>query len=70
MLVDTDAEGVASPSAVASAIGKLHADHDLRAALSRAAYELATAPRFSWDHVAAQWRELLLGVTTASIGAT
>ena len=62
LLVPTDADGVVSPADVAGALERLYGDEELRAALSAAALELATAERFSWDRVAAQWAVLLRDV--------
>jgi D-inositol-3-phosphate glycosyltransferase len=65
ILIDTDDDGVVSPSSVARAIEELYVNPDTRAALSVAAHELATASRFSWELVATQWRDLLLGIAEA-----
>jgi glycosyltransferase involved in cell wall biosynthesis len=62
-LIDANAEGEVAPAAVATAIEMLYSDRSLLARLGTAAQTLATAPRFSWDHVAAQWSELLREVS-------
>jgi D-inositol-3-phosphate glycosyltransferase len=69
LLIEIDDEGVVAPSAVADALRRLYSDESSRDALVVAAYELATEPRFSWDRVAAQWRELLMEVISAPPGS-
>jgi D-inositol-3-phosphate glycosyltransferase len=59
LLVEVDDDGVVAPTAVADALQHLYSDQSARLALGTAAHELATGPRFSWDRVAAQWRELI-----------
>jgi glycosyltransferase involved in cell wall biosynthesis len=65
LLVDVDDDEGVAPSDVAAALETLYSDKDLRLALAIAAHELATTPRFSWDHVAALWNKLLLQVVAA-----
>lgn len=67
LLVEIDAEGLVSPSAVAAALNELYSNAETRGDLSVAAHDLATSPLFSWDHVADRWRELLLRITPAQV---
>jgi D-inositol-3-phosphate glycosyltransferase len=69
LLVEVDVEGVAAPAAVAGALQRLYTDKSLRVALSASAYEHATASRFSWDRVAAQWGELLVAIASGPPGS-
>jgi glycosyltransferase involved in cell wall biosynthesis len=53
---------LASPAAVAGALGRLHDDPLLLEEVSAQCYARATAPGFSWEEIAKRWEEELVGV--------
>jgi D-inositol-3-phosphate glycosyltransferase len=58
---DEHGRKVASPEAVADALGRLYDDRSLLAERSGRAYEHARSDRFRWSVIAQQWEALLRG---------
>lgn len=58
------------PDAVTAALDTLYGNPSLLRALSRAAYERATRPEWTWTHVAQQWEQLFLRLVDERANAT